>query len=282
MRWHDLKRSVYDRAVHLATVGVTFVILGAALHMLLSAMYYGATAIVEQGLSFFLEPPGLPGGGGGGIGPVLIGTAVIVALSTAVSSAIGVPAGLLMSEYAGTRLAKFTASAVQMIAEVPTIIVGLVVFLLLVMPMRTPSALAGAASLSVAALPYVATQVRESVSAIPLTYREAAFSLGLPRWKVVLRILVPMSSRGIVTAVLLGIMRSLGETAPVLFTAGLALRTFYGLDKPASTLSLMIFHFATTPYENWRKLAWGATFMLVVTSLALAHSVRSLSSRGVR
>ena len=280
MRARSIKRRLADLAVHLLTAASALAILGAAGHILLSALIEGLPVLL-RGASFFLEPPGPPGGDVGGVSPSLAGTLVTVAIATLASTALGVPAGVMLSEARGSPLARVAERAVELIAESPSIVVGLVVFTLLVVPMRTPSALAAAVSLSVVALPYVAAQVRESLAAIPLVYREAAFSLGLPKWKTVFLLLIPMNARGVATAVLLGSMRALGETAPVLFTAGAAFQAFYGIDKPSSTLSLLVFFFAGTPYENWRKLAWGAVLLLAMLSTSLAFLTRRLSS-GVR
>ncbi len=280
MRARSIRRRLADLAVHLLTAASALAILGAAGHILLSALIEGLPVLL-RGASFFLEPPGPPGGDVGGVSPSLAGTLVTVAIATLASTALGVPAGVMLSEARGSPLARAAERAVELIAESPSIVVGLVVFTLLVVPMRTPSALAAAVSLSVVALPYVAAQVRESLAAIPLVYREAAFSLGLPKWKTVFLLLIPMNARGVATAVLLGSMRALGETAPVLFTAGAAFQAFYGIDKPSSTLSLLVFFFAGTPYENWRKLAWGAVLLLAMLSTSLAFLTRRLSS-GVR
>lgn len=280
MKVWEFRREISDLITHAVTALASLLLLGVAAHIILSSAYEGILVIAERGIAFFLEPPGPPGGRLGGIGPILTGTVLIISLATLISCALGIPAGLFMSEYRDSKIARVTHEAVQLIAEVPTVIVGLVVFFLIVVPMKTPSAFAGAVSLSIVALPYVASQVRESVSSIPLMYREAAFSLGLPKWKVVLGVLLPFSARGVATATLLGIMRALGETAPVLFTAGAALHAFYGLDKPSSTLSLLIIYFAVSPYENWRRLAWGSAFILVILSLMLAYIVRKVSSRG--
>lgn len=278
MRGRSVRRRLVDYAVHLTTAASALAILGAASHILLSALVEGLPVLL-RGASFFLNPPGPPGGEVGGVGPSLAGTLVTVAIATIASAALGIPAGVMLSEARGSLLARVAERAVELIAESPSIVVGLVVFTLLVVPMRTPSALAAAVSLSVVALPYVTAQVRESLAAIPLAYREAAFSLGLQKWKTVFLLLIPMNARGVATAILLGSMRALGETAPVLFTAGAAFQAFYGIDKPSSTLSLLIFFFAGTPYENWRRLAWGAVLLLVLLSMLLASLTRRLAGR---
>lgn len=277
MSSRELFRKALDALVH-ATVGLTSLcLLGVGFHILLAAFVEGLPVLLSRGFSLLTEPPGPPGGEIGGLGPVLLGTAVTVSLGVLGAALIGVPAGVLMSEYRGLWLAKAADAAVQLISEIPSVVVGLLVFVLLVVPMRSPSALAAAVSLCLTALPYVAAQTRESLAAIPLTYREAALSLGVPKWKVVLAVLLPMNLRGVATALLLGAARALGETAPVLFTAGAAFHAFYGLSGPTSTLSLLIFHFAQSPYENWRRLAWAAVLLLVLLTLSLAIAVRRLS-----
>ncbi|MCS7105244.1 MAG: ABC transporter permease subunit [Thermofilaceae archaeon] len=272
-----LRRTMVDKVTFAAVAIASIALLFVGAHVILVALVEGLPVMAEKGLRLFIESPGLPGGGIGGFGPTLIGTIVMVLTASLAGAAIGVPTGILMNEYSSWWLSKIAREALQLIAEIPSIVVGLVVFVLVVLPMGRPSALAGALSLCITALPYIAAQTRESLAAIPMSYREAAFSLGLPKWKTVLRIIVPMNLRGIATAVLLGTMRALGETAPVLFTAGAAFHAFYGLDRPSSTLSLLIFFFAQTPYENWKRLAWAAVLQLIVLSMVLAFAVRKLS-----
>ncbi len=281
MRLHSLKRAVLDRVFLAVTASATLALLAVGAFIVAISAVESFPVIAALGPALFIEPPGLPGGEFGGLGPVLVSTAVIVSLGVLVGSLIGVPVGILMSECRGSWLARAADAALQAISEIPSVVVGLVVFVVLVLPMRTPSAIAAAVSLCITALPYIAAQTRESLAAIPLSYREAAFSLGLPRWKAVLRLLVPMNARGVATAVLLGGARALGETAPVLFTAGAAFSAFYGLIGPSSTLSLLIFYFAPSPYENWRRLAWAAVLLLVALTIVLSSAVRRLS-RGVK
>jgi len=159
--------------------------------------------------------------------------------------------------------------------EFPTILVGLFVMQILVIPMGSYSALAGALALAVVMMPYVAVYTEEALRGIPPTYREAAFSLGLTRFKVVFRVLVGMARKGILTGVLIGVAKVAGETAPLLFTAGGSSRIYFaGLDKPIGAIPLLIYNLVQQPYENYHEIAWGAAFLLMLIFLAIFLPIR--------
>ncbi|MGC9146679.1 MAG: PstA family ABC transporter permease [Infirmifilum sp.] len=258
----------------LVTLGTAMPVLATGL-IAGSSIYWSFKALLSEGMGLFIKPPGVPGGSEiGGLGPVILNTIFITGLAISFAAPLGVVVGVYLSENRNGKLSKIVSQAVQMISEMPTIVIGLFVFSVVCLPLGGYSMLAGAVSLAIAALPYIVTQVRETLMSIPSTYREAAYSLGLPRWKTVWFLLVPMSKSGVASAIMLGYMKALGETAPVLLTAGFALYGFYGLLGPSNTVSLLIYKFAQTPYDNYRILAWTASAILLLGSLSLSYLVR--------
>lgn len=163
MKLHSIRRRALDALVHAAAGLVTLALVAVGAHIIAASVIEGLPVVLALGPSLFTRPPGPPGGELGGLGPVLVGNAAIVSLGALLGTLIGVPVGILMSEYRDSWLAKAADSALQMIAEIPSVVVGLVVFTLLVLPMRTPSVPAAAVSLCITALPLVAAQTRESL-----------------------------------------------------------------------------------------------------------------------
>jgi len=258
----------------LISLSAVFILL--AIFSLISApLIFGLRVIIEAGFPFFTTTPAGPGEESpGGIYYTLIGSVLMISLSVAIAFPIGFFSGVYINEYSQTKLATLAESASHFLSEVPSIILGIFIYAIYVLATKKTSLVAGALSLSLAILPYTVVQVRESLRVIPFTYREAAYSLGLPRWKTVFFVLVPMNMRGILVGLLSAFLRAFSETAPVLFTAGAAFYGFYGLDGPSSTLPLLVWNFARTPYENWQKLAWGASFILALVSISLSLIIR--------
>ncbi|PLJ77992.1 PstA family ABC transporter permease [Infirmifilum sp. NZ] len=272
-----LRRAVADRAFLVYSLVTAVTLLAVILHIAFSSILSLARVLVAEGLGFFVLPPGEPGGSVGGLGPVILNTAIMTALALAFSAPVGVAVGVYLGEERMSRLASIASATVQMLAEIPTVIIGLFVFATICLSLKSYSLLAGAVSLAITVLPFVIEQVKEAVTSIPEEYREAAYALDLPRWKTVWLVLVPMCRTGIASGVLLGYTKALGETAPVLLTAGFALYGFYGLTGPSSTLSLVVYRFAMMPYENLRSLAWAASGLLLIASVALTYLVGRLA-----
>lgn len=270
-------RYLKDRGFQLLVIAAFAIPYLAILQIGVVSIISSIQVIASEGLAIFLEPPGLPGAGRiGGLGPILLNTAIITFTALVFAAPIGIVVGVYLFEKHSSKLAVFVSNAVQMLSEMPSIITGLFVFTVVCLQMKSYSLLAGAMSLGLTALPYIVTQVRESLSSIPPSYLEAAYSLGLSRWKTVWLVLVPMSKTGIASSLLLGYMRTLGETAPVLLTAGFALYSFYGFFGPGNTISLLIYRFAQTPYENYKLLAWTGAAILLFGSFILSYIVRKM------
>jgi phosphate transport system permease protein len=222
-------------------------------------------------LNFLIDLPPPPiGDGGGGIGPALVGSLILVLLALVIAGVIGFFTGLYLSEFSHTKLAQYAQMFLQIMVEFPTIIIGLFAYMVLVAPLKRFNAMAGAIALSIVIIPYIALNVREAYKSIPYTLKEAAFSLGVSAPVAYLRILLNAARHGVLTALLIGIARAAGETASLLLTIlGTTFTYFGGLDQPINAIPLLIYNFALSPYEKWHQVAWGAAAVLLTIILAI-------------
>jgi phosphate transport system permease protein len=196
---------------------------------------------------------------------------------------VGVGTGVWLAEYGRGRLAAIVRYTADVLAGVPSIVVGVAVYGLVVVPMGRFSALAGGLALGILMLPTIVRSTEEVVLLVPRSYREAALALGAPRWRAIQQVVVPAASAGIVTATLLALSRAAGETAPLLFTA-LGNRFWsLSLDQPIASLPVFIFDYARAPYEDWNRQAWtGALVLLILVALlsaTLRFALRRLPGR---
>ncbi len=256
--------------------------LAPVLHLIASVAVRGAAVILEAGARFFTEPPPPPGERRYGILTSLVGSLELAALSSAIGVPLALAAAVLAHEFPGSLPGRLVRVASRTLLEVPTVIVGMFVFMVLVRPAGAPSILAGAVALALVMLPYVTSYVESALSSVPPAYREAGYALGMTRAQVVLRVVMPIAARGVATGLLLGVAKALGETAPLLFTLGRA-RAQLNVDPrgPGDAIPLLVYDYAAAPYENMRDVAWGAALVLVLIVLALQALAR-LAAREVR
>ncbi|AGK60457.1 phosphate ABC transporter membrane protein 2, PhoT family [Archaeoglobus sulfaticallidus PM70-1] len=241
-------------------------------HIIYSVIVRGIPAL---SIEFLLGSLPAPNDGLGGIGPAIAGTFVLVFLSSLIGLPIAILAGIYSAEYPNSILGRLTKTLLQIMLEFPTILVGVFVMQVVVIPMGSYSALAGAFALAIVMMPYVAISTEEALKEIPFTYREAGFSLGLSRFKVVFHILMKMARKGILTGVLIGMAKVAGETAPLLFSAGGSSRIYFaGLDKPVGAIPLLIYNLIQQPYENYHQIAWGAALVLMLIFLGIFIPIR--------
>ena len=223
-------------------------------------------------------PVGVPGGG---IGNAIEGSAIIVSLATLIALPIGVGAGIYFSEWPESRLSFVSSFMNDVLAEFPTITLGIFVYIIIVLSTRTFSATSAGVVLALIMIPIIARTTEESLKIVPMTLREASLALGIPRWKTVLRIVLSTGRSGLATGILLSIARAAGETAPLLFTAFGSFFFFNGnLNQPIAALPLLIYTYGISPYPQWQAAAWGAALVLVAFMLILNLSVKLLIGRG--
>ncbi|MGA2406982.1 MAG: phosphate ABC transporter permease PstA [Bacteroidales bacterium] len=240
--------------------------------------------IVKQGITainwdFFINLPKPVGEKGGGILNALIGSGIIIFIASLIAIPFGAIAGLYLSEYSRDKLAYWVGLCVDVLQGIPSIVLGIIIYLWIVKPTGRFSALSGSIALAIMMLPPIIKSTEETLKLIPGTIKEASLSLGVPYYKTILRIILPMGLSGIISGSILSISRVAGETAPLLFTAFGNPFITTNILKPMSSLPLLIFNYASSPYDEWHKLAWGASFVLIMLILFLNIVTKILERR---
>jgi phosphate transport system permease protein len=233
--------------------------------------------------AFFTHMPKPVGELGGGMANAIVGTILIVGVAAAIALPIGIAAGVYLAEYGRGRFATLVRYTTDVLSGIPSIVVGVAAYGLVVVPMGRFSGLAGSVALAILMLPTIIRSSEEMVRLVPRSYREAALALGAPRWKTIQQVVLPAARPGIMTAGMLAVARASGETAPLLFTA-LGNRFWsLKLDEPMATLPVFIFDYARAPYDDWNRQAWTGALVLVLLvtliSAALRLTVRRVSAR---
>lgn len=267
----DMRRKFKNRLM----LGVLTVACALAILPLFSILYYVfARGLPGLNLEFFSELPKPVGETGGGLGNALQGTALMVALGSLIGVPIGVSAGVYLAEFPRARFTKTLRSSVELLAGVPSIVLGIFAYALIVVPMGGFSALAGSVALAIILIPTVAKTSEEVLKLVPDHIREAGLALGLPRWKVILMIIVWCSRSGIMTGIMLAVARISGETAPLIFTALNSQYWSHGILKPISSLPVQIYTYSISPFDDWNQLAWTGAMVLVLFVLVANLTMR--------
>lgn len=231
-------------------------------------------------LSFqFLVASPKPVGEGGGIGNAILGSLVLLVLSATIGLPLGISVGIYLSEIGRGRFGDAVRFIVDTLTGIPSIVTGVFVYAILVLPMRHFSALAGGVALALIMVPIVARTTEEMLKLVPHSLREGALALGAPQWRVTLGVVIPAAAPGIATGAMLAIARISGETAPLLFTA-FGSRFFpSSLDEPIASLTVQIYNYAISPYDEWHAQAWAATLVLMTLVLGINIVVRVLTRK---
>ena len=253
----------------LVAVGMLFIVFGYTLMQGIGAL----------NLDFFIEMPAPVGETGGGMANALAGTGILIALGALIGLPTGILAGIYLAEHGENPLATMVRFMADVLSGIPSIVVGVVAYVLVVLPMKHFSALAGGVALAILMIPTVTRTTEEMLRLVPGSYREAALALGIPRWKTTLRIILPAALKGITTGVLLSIARAAGETAPLLFTA-LGNRFWSTtIDQPIASLTVFIYDYAKAPFEDWNRQAWAAAFVLIALIFVISLIFRIVTRR---
>ncbi|HET7226217.1 MAG TPA: phosphate ABC transporter permease PstA [Candidatus Eisenbacteria bacterium] len=240
--------------------------------------------LLERGLpllrpQFFTHMPTPVGEAGGGMANAIVGTLILVGLGTLFAVPIGVGAGLYLAEFGRHKLAPVVRYTADVLAGVPSIVVGVVAYGLVVVPMGRFSAVAGGVALGILMLPTIVRTTEEVVRLVPQSYRQAALALGAPEWRMMQQVVLPAAAPAIATAVLLAVARAAGETAPLLFTA-LGNRFWsVRLDQPIASLPVFIYDYARAPYPDWNAQAWTGALVLLLLVTLLSAVVRFTTRR---
>ena len=275
----SVKRRAKDRAFTLFiwTCGIL-----AMLPLLFITSYVVSKGLSALNIDFFTKTPAVPGQPGGGIVQSLIGTGLIVGLAIVFAVPLGVLSGVYLSEFDNGRLASVVRFVAEILLSTPSIVVGAFIWALVVVAMGTFSALAGAIALTVLMWPIITRATEEILRLVSSEVREGGLALGLPRWKVIWRVVIPTAGAGIFTAIMLAVARGLGETAPILLTA--LGNDFINIHptQPTDAVPLRIYTYARTPVASQHAIGWGAALMLLVAVLGLSITARILSNRQQR
>jgi phosphate transport system permease protein len=255
----------------------TLLSLGALFAILGYLIIHGIGAINWE---FLVKEPAAVGETGGGIAPSLLGTIILVFISSVIGAPLGIGVGVYLSEMAGdTPFAKFTRLAINTFIGVPSIVAGIFVYFVLVKPTNTFSAVAGGLALGIIMIPIMARTTEDVLRLVPETIREAGLALGAPRWRVTVDLVLPAARAGVITGGVLAIARVAGETAPLLLTA--LGNEYYpsGLFYPIDEITLRILKYARGPYDVWHEQAYGAALLLVM-GVALGSLLLRVTTRG--
>ena len=254
-------------------------VLIALLPLALVLFYVVTQGITSLNLSFFTEMPKPVGEAGGGMANAIAGSLLVTLLGAIFAIPIGIMSGVYAAEYAGTRLSAAVRFAADTLNGVPSIVIGVFIYSVAVLPFRQFSALAGGLALGVMMIPLIMRTTEELLRLVPTTLREGALALGATRARAVFTVVVPAALPGILTGILLALARIAGETAPLLFTA--FNNRFWSTDvrQPISTLTVQVFTYAIAPYEDWHRQAWAGALVLVTMVLVCSLLARVATAR---
>jgi len=241
--------------------------------------YIIRAGITKINWRFLTNIPKPVGEVGGGIVNALVGSAIIIGVAAIIAIPLGILCGVYLSENKKSRLAYWCRLCVDVLQGVPSIVVGIVAYFWLVKPLGGFSALSGSAALAIMMLPIVVRSTEETLKLLPDSLKEAAFALGIPFHRVILKVIIPCGFSGILSGVMLSVARIAGETAPLLFTAFGNPYLTTNITKPMHSLPLLIFNYATSPYNDWHDLAWGASVILLVFVLVLNIFTKLITQR---
>src|ERR1700690_375663 len=273
--------SWYRRALDHAMTGVsvlTVILVLLPLFAIFAYLVYKGIGSIN--LPFLTQTPKPVGEPGGGMANAIVGSGVILAIASLMGVPLGIGAGILIYEYGGNRYGDAVRFVSDVLNGVPSIVIGIVAYGLVVIRQKHFSALAGGVALAIMMVPTIARTTEQMLLLVPQAIREAAYGLGVSRWRTTISITLRTATSGVITGVMLAFARVAGETAPLLFTAfG---NQFWNLrvDQPTSALPLQIFSYAISPYDDWHRQAWAGSFVLIVLIVGAVAGVRLVVERG--
>jgi len=253
------------------TVAVLFFILG-------YLVYHGGTSI---NWNFFTKLPTPVGEDGGGMANAIVGSAKLLFLASLIGVPVGFLGGVYLAEFSGGAIAFVVRYAADLLNGVPSIVIGIFAYALVVLPFKHYSTLAGSFALALMMIPITLRSTEQFLQAVPGSLREGAMALGASKWKTISSVIVPAAYRGILTAILLALARVAGETAPLLFTAFGNRFWSPGWGQPTASLPVMIYNYAISPYDDWHRQAWAAGLVLLGLILVVNIVARAILARGV-
>ncbi len=263
--------------VMLGLTGVFTVFIASVLLFILGYLFVNGARNLS--ISFFTELPKPVGETGGGMANAILGSAKILGMATLFGVPIGFLGGVFLAEYGNKSFAFVVRYLTDLLNGVPSIVIGIFAYTLIVLKVKHFSALAGGVALGLMMIPIAVRSTEEFLRSVPNGLREGALALGTPKWRALATVVIPAAKDGIITGIMLNLARVAGETAPLLFTS---LNNRYwspGVNQPTSTLPVMIYNYAVSPYDDWHRQAWAAGFVLLMLILTINVSARMILSR---
>jgi phosphate transport system permease protein len=264
----------------LATAVMTLCAGAAVLVLLLILIFVTLNGLPALNLAFFTERPLPPGEAGGGVAPAILGTIEMLVVAAIIGVPLGMSTAIYLAEYGRGKFASLVSFLIALIAGLPSIVIGVFVWAWLVRHVVGHyNGFAGGVALAIIMIPIVTRTVEETLRLVPDPLREASLGLGIPRWKTILKVVLPTARAGIITGVVLSVARAGGETAPLLLTA--LGNQFFSVDllQPVAALPVQIYNYARSPYEDWQVKAWGAALILIMLIGSLSLLSRWAATR---
>jgi len=239
--------------------------------------YTTGAGLSSLNLDFFTELPKPVGEEGGGMANAIVGTLILIGIGSVIGIPIGIMSGIYVAEYSKQLFANIIKFLTDVLTGIPSIIIGIFVYGIIVLPMKKFSALAGGVALGILMIPTITRITEEMFKLVPMSLREASLALGVSRWRTTVSIVLRTALSGIITGILLAIARAAGETAPLLFTAFGNSFWSSSLDEPISSIPVQIFNYAISPYEQWHNKAWAGAFILILLVFVINLIVRIIT-----
>jgi len=273
----SLRRRVTDHVMTGAAVLTVFLVLAPLVAIFGYLVYRGVGSI---NWAFLTQTPKPVGESGGGMANAIVGSVMILGIASIIGVPFGVGAGIYLAEFGRNRLGSVIRFTADVLNGVPSIVIGIVGYSVVVLYQKHFSALAGGVALSIMMVPTICRTTEEMLLLVPQALREAAYGLGVPRWRTTLSIVLRTATSGVITGIMLAFARIAGETAPLLFTT--LGNQFWNMryDQPTAALPLQIFVYANSPYEDWHRQAWAGSFVLIVLIVSSVAAVRYVVRRG--
>jgi phosphate transport system permease protein len=279
MRMNNARRTAANYFVSSLSVLATIIVIVPLIAILFYLVYKGASSL---NLAFFTRPPAPVGESGGGMANAIVGSGIILMLASLMGIPIGIAAGVYLAEFGrGKPLATAVRFTADVLNGVPSIVMGISIYSLIVVHQKHFSALAGGVVLAIMMIPTITRTTEEMLATVPHAIREAALGLGVPKWRTAVSISLRTASPGIITGCMLAFARVAGETAPLLFTAFGNQFWSLRLTEPIAALPLQIYVYAISPYDEWHRLAWAGSLVLIVMIMVSVTLVRIFANRGV-
>ena len=244
-------------------------------------VYLLIKGIGSVNLAFLTQTPKPPGETGGGMANAIVGTGLILAVASVIGLPLGIGSGIYLAEYGRNRFGDLIRFTADVLNGVPSIVIGIAAYSLVVVPQKHFSAFSGGIALGIMMIPTIARATEEMLLMVPNVIREAALGLGIPKWRTTLSISLRTASAGVITGCMLAFARVAGETAPLLFTAFGNQFWNLKLNQPTAALSLQVFTYAISPYDDWHKQAWAGALILILLIVGAVAAVRIVTSRGM-